>query len=325
MDRRTFCVAGAWLAVFGASRASAAPRRVVLVGGGRSTDRSSLLLIKFIREGLADHGIVEGRDIEIEEIWADGDYKNMPKISSNALSRNPEAILVNTISGASAVKSLTNTIPIVMLSLNDPIRAGLAESLANPGGNITGVATSGEESLLKLLDIGFEAFPKIGTIAAISNPLNPSNITLEKAFSNQCEKRGATARIHRWDPSKSFPNFSDEIFASRPDTLIIMPDSALNANAKAFCLLAIEKKVGLLASVRQFAEEGALISYGYVHRDNVKRAIYFLKRVLEGEKAAKLPIEQPSRFELVINMRTARALDVDLPPYLLGRADEIME
>lgn len=305
--------------------ALATPRRVILLGTGAKTDATSVSLLRFIREGLAEQGLVEGVDVHLEDRWAAGDYSAFAMLAAEVVASRPAVILVSTITAARAVLAATRDVPVVMLPINDPVAVGLVPSLARPGGNITGMATNTAEIVPKLIDLLLEVKPRLHSLAAISNPLNPSNRRMDAILAERAQQLGVASWVVPWSRPGDAATASAALRARPPGAVVVLPDAGLFDQVAVISQVGLDLRLPMAAAIRTFVDAGCLLSYGFPHRALLVRAMYFVRRILDGANPADLPIEQPTSFEVVVNARTARALGVDLPLALLARADVVLD
>jgi ABC-type uncharacterized transport system substrate-binding protein len=279
--------------------------------------------VEALRAGLRDLGYVEGKNIAIEYRWAEGKYDRLANLVAELVALKVDVIV--TTGGtppARAAKHATTKIPIVVTGVGDAVGSGLVTSLARPGGNITGVTDSVPELMAKRLELLKEAAPRIGRVALLRNPLNRTTgfEPLEStARSLKVELQPAQVR----KPDEFERTFS-RMAESSVDAIVVAQDALLNANAKVIADLATKKRLPS-SGTKDFAEAGGLIGYGWNPSANNRRAAHFVDRILKGAKPADLPVELPTTFELVINLRTAKALGLTIPQTLLLRADHLIE
>jgi putative ABC transport system substrate-binding protein len=328
MKRRPFVTTA--LAIFGDTATSwptlaqvQLPARLAWIEPGSAATNARF--VAALRGGLADNGLIEGRDYVLDMFFAGGDYGRFPEITREALARSPAILLVVTIASVRAAQQATKTVPIVMMSTNDPVGAGLIDGLARPGGNTTGVATMGDDVATKLVELVQVALPGARRLAMLINPLNATN----RPIFEKVRAAGSAVGLDVRAIEVSAPEGLAAAFGAMPslqsDAVLVGFDALFIQLAGRIAALGIEQRIAVLGPSRDQTEAGGLLSYGPSIPDLVRRSAYYVKRILAGAKPADLPVEQPTRFELVINLRTAKAIGLTLPPVLLARADEAIE
>jgi putative ABC transport system substrate-binding protein len=281
--------------------------------------------VEALRAGLRDLGDVEGKNIVIEYRWAEGKYDRLPDLVAELVALKVDVIVTSGgTPPALAAKQATTTIPIVMAGTGDAVAAGLVSSLARPGGNITGLTDFVPELMAKRLELLKEAIPRARRVAVLSNPDNPARGGTLKAM----EATARSLKVELQEFEARGPTEFESVFSmmtkSRIDAVVPTQDSVLAANVRAIADLAAKKRLPSVGT-KEFSEAGGSIGYGMNFPYNYRRAAYFVDRILEGAKPADLPIEQPTKFELVINLKTAKALGLTIPQSILVRADEIIQ
>jgi putative ABC transport system substrate-binding protein len=279
------------------------------------------------RQGLSETGYVEGQNVSIEYRWAEGQYNRLPELAGDLVRRRVSVIVTPASPPAAlAAKAATMAIPIVFSVGEDPVGFGLVASLARPGGNATGINFFGAELTAKKLGLLRELLPKAARIGVLVNSSNV--VTAESAVRDV--KAAATAiglQIQVLNASNG--DEIDAAFATlvseRADALLVAPDAFLNSRRVQIAILAARHSVPAMYTVRDYAEAGGLISYGANVTDSVRQQGVYAGRILKGTKPADLPVVQSTKFELVINLRTAKAFGIEIPPTLLARADEVIE
>ncbi len=277
------------------------------------------------RQGLEQHGWVEGRNVVIEYRSADGRTERFPELAAELVRLNVSVILVAGEPMIIAARQATATIPIVMAAVGDPVGRGFVASLARPGGNITGVSNLAVEMTGKWVELIKEAVPKAMKVAALRNPANPTHAVFWRQTQEAARALGVQAQPAEAKAVEEIDLAFAAMAKERSGALIVFPDPLFNGNLVRVAGLAERYRLPWLGMFRESADAGALISYGPSLRDNYRRAAGFVDRILKGAKPADIPVEQARQFELVINLKTAKALGLTIPPSLLARADQVIE
>ena len=322
MDRRAFLstMAGGLLAVPLAAEGQQT-RKVPRIGvlGGQSPEISPPILV--LREGLRELGYVEGQNIAIEWRWAQGKDERYPDLAAELVKLKVDIIVAPTTAGAKAAQRATKTIPIVMGFVSDPVALGLVANLARPGGNITGLGVPTPENAGKRLQLLREAVPTVARIAVLSDESQPADLRGTEAAA---QALGVQLQVWKVESGGELDRVFTAIARERTAGIIILGSTTLFANRARIAQLAVRHRLPTSAWARELTEAGCLMSYGANLHDVARRAAYFVDKILKGAKPGDLPIEQPTKFELVINLKTAKALGLTIPPSLLGRADEVI-
>jgi ABC-type uncharacterized transport system substrate-binding protein len=314
--------AAAWPLAAHAQQPQKAPRIGVLLPG---TPTSFAVRANAFAEGLRDLGYVDGQTIAIEWKWAEDKVERIPELAAELVRTNVDVIVTGGTSAAAALKSATRTIPIVMAIIGDPVAAGLVDSLARPGGNATGFSIIAPELGTKRLELLKEIVPNVLAVAAVLNPRNPqSRIELNEM---QAAARTLGLQLHTIQITSEAA--LDEAFAALTKAvaqgLIVLTDPILFSQRKRIIELANQRRLPAMYFFQEFVKEGGLVSYGPSDADLFRRSATYVDRILKGTRPSDLPVEQPTKFDLAINLKTARALGLSMPPTLLGRADEVIE
>jgi len=280
--------------------------------------------LEALRAGLPDLGWVEGKNIVFEYRWADGKYDRLPDLAADLVRLKVDALVTGGTPGVRAAKQATATIPIVMTGSGDAVATGLVASLARPGGNITGLTDFVPELMAKRLELLKEAMPRTGRVAVLVNPDNPMQAPGFKAMESTARSLKVELQKVEVRRPDEFERAFSTMAKSRVDAVVVTQDSLFNANVRAIAELTAKKRLPS-SGTKEFAEAGGSIGYGMNFSDNSRRAAYFVDKILRGAKPADLPVEQPTKFELVINLKTAKALGLTIPHSLLVRADQIIE
>jgi putative ABC transport system substrate-binding protein len=299
----------------------ASPRRIgVLLVGWSPEERE----VQEFRRGLLDAGYVEGRDVVIEWRLANGDYSRAPELVADLVQRKVDVIVVDGTQAARAAVQATSTIPIVMALVSDPVGSGLVANLARPGGNVTGLSMMLAELSAKRLQLLKEAIPRVARVAVLWNPDTPFHTKAVEdikaaAPSLAIELSLMTART----PEEFGPAFS-AMTRARAEALYTLPDAFFFSHRVMVLKLALKARLPVISAARQFADAGALMSYGPNFGDPFRRSAGYVDKILKGAKPADLPIQQPTQFELVVNLKTAKALGIAIPESILLQADEVI-
>jgi putative ABC transport system substrate-binding protein len=275
-------------------------------------------------EGLKEGGYIEGQNVAIEYRWADGQYDRLPGLAVELVRRNVTVIVANT-PAAPAVKAATTTIPIVFLTGEDPVASGLVTSLNRPGGNATGIAVTGPVLLGKQLGVLHQFIPAATSIVCLVNPRNPVSEPSIKGAQDAARALGRKIRVLSASTEAEVDKAFTTLTETRAGGLVVGPDSFFIARRDYLVALAARKAVPTIYPFREFASAGGLMSYGASLPDQFRQVGTYVAKILQGANPGDLPVQQPTKYELVINLGTARKLDLHLPPAVLALADEVIE
>jgi ABC-type uncharacterized transport system substrate-binding protein len=326
MKRREFITLLGGAAAWPVGARAQQPPRVHRIGFlGNSTAALEANLVEPFREGLRDLGYVEGQNIVIEYRWADGDYNRFPALVSELLALNVEVIVTAGTPAALVIKKATNSVPLVMVAVGDPIGTNIVTSLAHPGGNITGLSSIAPELEGKRLELLKEVIPKLSRVAVFWNPLNSFHVgALERA-----RAAAETLQIQVQALGVRVQEELDDAFASvvkeRPDALLVLADRVFLHNRARMMDFATKNRLPSINAYPELVEAGGLMSYGPSYEDMHRRAALYVDKILKGANPDELPVEQPTKFTLMISLKAAKALGLTVPPTLLVRADEVIE
>ena len=292
----------------------------VAPGSPSTTERQARAFWQRLRE----LGWIEGQNLIVETSWADNQRERLPALMADMIGRKVDVLVTYSIPGAAAAKQATRTVPIVVASMGDPIGAGLVESLARPGGNLTGLSTAwggGIEG--KWLELLQETVPRLSTVAVISNPDNPLNARLATDLSTIAVTRGLKLRVidirHLSELDRVFEQ------ASRiAQAVLVLPDTITVTRPESVAALAAKRHLPSVYGFPVFVPLGGLMSYGPDPVSMYRRAADYVDKILRGAKPADLPIEEPTKFELVVNLKTAKALGITIPQSIMVRADAVI-
>jgi putative ABC transport system substrate-binding protein len=315
--------AAAWpFAAFG----QASDKRLRRIGylGGSSSTAAAKNVVAFL-EGMRAHGYVEGRDIEIDYRWAEGHLQRLPTLAEELVRSKIDLILAGLVHAAVAANAATKTIPIVCPVLADPVRLGLIKSDARPGGNVTGLLEWVEGLPGKHLELVHDLIPSVTKIGLVVNPDNVHNLTQRR----ELETAAGTKDIKIVSIEARIPEDVDSIFPTlsreRVDAVIVLRDAMFYGERGRIAASAMAARLPTVYGFREHVDAGGLISYGISLPESSRRAADYVVKILKGAKPGDLPVEFPTKLELVINLKTARALGLQVPPTLIARADEVIE
>jgi putative ABC transport system substrate-binding protein len=294
--------------------------------GARSASDTSPQLDAF-RQGLSELGRVEGQNIVIDYRFAEGRSDRLPDLAAELVRLKLDIIVAVGASGVAAAKNATEAIPIVMIAGSaDPVGLGLIASLARPGGNVTGLSYSvGPEIFGKELELLKEIVPKVRRVAILSNPASPATPLIIRDVNVAARSVGVQLQLLEARGPSEFDGAFAAMAKERVGALLVVVDPMLILHRTRLADLAAKSRLPAAYGSRESVEAGGLMSYGPSLRDLYRRSATFVDKILKGAKPADLPVEQPTKFELVINMKTAKALGLTIPPLLLLRADEVIQ
>ena len=280
-------------------------------------------LVNAFRQGLRELGHIEGQDIVIEYRWAEGKYDRFPELAAELVRLKVDVILTAGTPGALAAKQATRTIPIVMAVVADALAYQLVASLAQPGGNVTGLSTLARDLQGKQLEFLKEIVPRLSRIAVLVNPSNPFNDVLGREQVQQALR--LKLELFEVKAAEEFEAVFAAIARQRPDALFMIADRFLLAHRARIVAFAARQRLPGMYPYKEFVEAGGLVSYAPSYPEMFRRSATYVDKILKGAKPADLPVEQPTKFELIINLKTAKALRLTIPQSILLRADQIIE
>jgi len=329
-SNEVFCLAlCAVLFAFGsyAQAQSKMPRVGILFIGGRDQPH-----LEAFKQGLRERGYSEGKNIVLDYRYAEGKVDRLPALATELVQLKVDVIVTTSGNSARAAAQATKTIPIVLTTGADPVKSGLADGLAKPGHNVTGLSIIEEDLSGKRVEILKETFPKITRLAYLWNPIAVSYSAADTTSGNpsydEAEKITKTVGVQLLPYKVRSLAEIEKAFADmpkvRPQALLVLQSPVMTLNSKRIVELALEQHLPGMYPSNQFAQEGGLIAYGPVIADLYRRAATYVDKILKGANPAELPIEQPTKFELVINLKTAKQIGLTLPPNVLARADRVI-
>jgi putative tryptophan/tyrosine transport system substrate-binding protein len=306
--------------------ARAQPVKIPRVGFlGNSTAALEANLVEPFRQTLRSLGYVEGRDIVVDYRWAEGNYEHFPSLVAELIAAGADVIVTAGTPAAFAVKKATTSIPCVMVAVGDPVGTGLVASLARPGGNLTGLTSIAPDLEGKRLALLREVIPSLSHVAVLWNPVNPFHVISEKevlaaARALQMEVQSLAVRT-----LEELDGAFAAILEQRPGALIVLADRVFLHGRDRIMSFAGQQRLPGVYAYRELVDAGGLMSYGPNYAEMHRQAATYVDRILKGTKPADLPIQQPTKFEFVINLKTAKTLGLAVPAALLVAADEVIE
>ncbi len=326
-SRRTFLLAFALVILPGTFAAEAqVPAKVPRVGYVfAQTSSEGHSRWEAARQGLRELGYVEGQNVALVIRWAEGRYERLPELVAELVRLKVDVLVVATTPGNLAAKTATQTIPVVMVGVGDPVGSGLVASLARPGGNLTGLSLLNPEISGKRLQLLKEVLPRVSRVAVLTNPGNP----IHAVFWQETQEAARKLRVQLQAVEVRSPEDFEGAFRAatqgRAGALLAFDDSLTNSYPSRVVALAAKRRLPAMYGFREFPDAGGLISYGTNISDHFRRTATYVDKILKGAKPADLPVEQPTRFELVINLKTAKALGLTIPQTVLIRADQVIQ
>ena len=277
------------------------------------------------RQGLRELGYVEGQNIVLEPRWADGRYERLPELAAELVRLKVDIIVSAATPASRAAKAATSTIPIVIVGIGEPVKAGLVADLARPGGNMTGLSLLTAELSGKRLQLLAELVGNVPRVAVLMNPDNPTYTVFLEETRDAAQVSGIQIQpLEARNPSE-IEHVFDAAMKERAAAMIVFDDPAIWSYRKQIVALAAKRQLPAMYGYRDFADDGGLISYGPDRIDHYRRTAIYVDKILKGAKPGELSIEQPTKFQLVINLKTAKALGLTIPSSLIARADEVIE
>ncbi len=328
MDRRTWLLGALGLLVAPLAGEAQAPGKIhrigLLAGSGPGTPEASHLWEGFFA-GLRELGYVEGRNLVIESRWYGNATEQLPALAAELVRLPLDVLVVGTTPAPEAAKRATSTIPIIMLSHPDPVGSGLAVSLAKPGGNVTGLSPIFSELRGKQLQLLTDVVPGLDRVAVLTNPAISSQALDLRDLRIAAESLKVRLQVVEARAPGEFAGAFSAAARKRAGALIVFAGSLFFSHRARLVELAAQHRLVSMYTFREFVAVGGLMAYGADLRHNWRRGAWYVDRILKGAKPADLPIEQPTKFDLTINLKTAKALGLTIPPSVLARADEIIE
>jgi putative tryptophan/tyrosine transport system substrate-binding protein len=327
MDRRAFLGTLGLLAapLDAAAQPAGKVYRIAYLGNSPPNTPEVSRLREALRQGLRERGWVEGRNAVIEWRSAEGWMERLPDLAAELVRLKVDVIVTGAGPATRAAKQATTTIPIVAVAVSDPVAQGLVASLARPGGNITGLATLFPELAVKRLGLLKETLPGVSRVAVLWNAANPGNVIILRGVQAAARTLGMTLQSRDVRGPNDFEAAFAKLTSERPEALLILDDPLLFQYGAAIAHFAAKKRLPAMYPFKESVESGGLIAYRVNLVELYRRAAEYVDKILKGAHPGRLPIEQPTKFELVINLKAAKALGLTIPPSLLQRADQVIE
>ena len=282
-------------------------------------------LVEAFRQGMRDRGYIEGKNLVIEFRWAEGRYHRFASLVTDLIHLPVDVIVTAGTPGTLAAKNATKTIPVVMAVSGDAVGTGLVDSLAHPGGNVTGLTTMASELEGKRIELLLEILPRLARIAVLKNDINPLMPIQFRQTAAAAKSSGVALEAVDIRAVDDFEKAFASIAKARPDAIIVLADRFLLAERERILTFAAKERFAAMYPYREFVERGGLISYSPNYAESFRSAARYVDKILKGTKPADLPVEQPTKFELVVNMKTAKTLGIKIPNSILVRADKVIE
>jgi putative ABC transport system substrate-binding protein len=324
MKRRQFiALLGGMALVPFAGRAQQAMPVIGLING-TSAQKYEPQVAAF-RQGLKESGFVDGENVTIEYRWANGDYNRLPELAADLVKRQVAVIVANTPANLAA-KAATDTIPVVFTTASDPVQIGLVTNLNHPGGNVTGVSQLNASLGPKRLELAHELLPAATDLALLVNPNDPARAEkFTREVGEAAKHLGLQLHVLRAGTEADIETALAGVARTKASALVVGADALYNANARLLAEASLRNKVPTIYEYTEFTDAGGLMSYGGDIKESYRWAGIYAGRILKGAKAADLPVQQSTTVELIVNLKTAKALGITVPLPLLGRADKIIE
>src|SRR5262245_1146218 len=320
------CIVTLTLSLLGVPIAAAAqpPPHVHRVGYLLGTTREQEPLLEDFLKAMRALGYVEGQNLVMEYRAAEGQYERFPALAAELVRLKVDVLLSVNTPGALAAKDATTTIPIVMLGVGDPVASGLVASLARPGGNVTGVTSLSPDLVGKQLEFLKAMVPTLSRVAVLWNPANPANALRVRETEVAAQRLGVQLHLLEASGPEAFDSAFAAMSRAHAGALLVTGDSIVFQHRRRLAELAATNRLPTMHNIRPFVEAACLIAYGPSGRDRRRRAAVYVDKLLKGANPADLPVEQPTTFELVINLKTAEALGITIPPTLLFQATDVI-
>jgi putative ABC transport system substrate-binding protein len=318
-------VTGAMLFALCASASAQQPAKIARVGFLLPYSPAPDARVEAFRQGLRELGYVEGQNVTIEYRWADGKFEQLPELAADLVRLKVDVIVTAVTQASLAARQATGAIPIVMIGVSDPVGSGLVASLARPGANITGTSSMTAEVVGKQLELLKETVPKLSQVAALWNPANPIFQAIQRKETEVAARAlGVQLRILEARGPGDIERAFAAMTSKRTRALLVLGDPVFTSHRKRIADLAVNGRLPTVSGSREFVDAGGLMAYGPSFTEMYRRAAVYVDKILKGTKPADLPVAQPAKFELVINLKTAKQIGLTIPPNVLARANQVI-
>lgn len=312
----------ALLLAFAAPAWAEAPPRIAWIWPG-TAEGTATVRAAFL-DGMRENGLAEGKDYVLDERYAEGKFDRFPAFVDELLARAPAIIMVNHFKSVLAAQRATKTVPIVFAYTHDPVGNGLVASLARPGGNTTGLSNQFEDLIEKYLELLRELLPRSSRLAVLTNPQSPPVMKFSARVSAVAGTLGIEAQSFEVGRLEAIGPAFEAMAGYKPDALLVIPDPLFFDQRTRISTLAVAQRLPAIVPQSEYAAAGCLVAFGASRREVFRRSANYVKRILAGANPGELPVEQPTRFELVVNLKTAKELGITIPQSVLLRADEVI-
>jgi len=325
MRRREFIVAlgvaTAWPLVARAQQAASTVRQVGLIASAPPTPA----MLNAFRDGMRERGYIEGQNLSVAVRWPQGSFDQDPSVVTELVNSNVDVIVAWASPAVIAVRRATSTIPIVMVSVGDPVGSGFIASLARPGGNITGLTNIAVDLNAKLMELFVELVPGMKRVGVVRNPNNPGVPAMLRETEDAVRKLNMQVEVVDAQTSDEFERAFAQLRAKSVDGVVLLADPTVIEHSRRIAELAQSARLPTAFQRRENVDAGGLFSYGPDINNQFRQAAFYVDRILKGEKPAELPVQEPTKVELVINLKTAKALGLTVPRIMQMTADEVIE
>jgi putative ABC transport system substrate-binding protein len=327
-NRRAFIAglggAAAWPLVARGQQPQKIPR-IGVIWGGASDYAAVAPLVNALRQGFRELGYVEGKTIEFEDRFSGVRFERVDQVAVELVQSQVDVLVCSVTSAATAARRATKTIPIVFAYVYDPVASKLVDSLAHPGGNATGLNTMMSDAGTKQVMLLTEISPHFSQLAILVNPNNGPSLRVVQEMKTAADRLKLTVDLFEAPTASDLDQTFPTIARHRPDGLVISADPMFFSERQRIAKLALENHLPTMSWIREITKVGGLLSYGPNSSDMFRRAAGYVDKILKGAKRSDLPVEQPTKFELLINLKTAKTLGLEIPPKLLALVDEVIE